>query len=286
MKTLKLLMNYFSLMLFCVILFSCSKQDEVLNDDDLSLRTRSVEGKIPGPYEYETSYQNYPRYSSSEAGNSGYYFSFNFTPYSDYFYYTNKWLQLQYRFANLEYAECREELQVTPDSEWRNVGAYCPEIYSNGAIRLYDRTTFDVDARHFPTGRLNLRYRLRYGPNGGDPYYPDSEWTIISRFKVAYDNPEGYVNPDSLYISVSVPLSGGTYSYSVYVDNQQVQRQFSSGLFVCKRTKDNGTYAVSAMRHSYNPYGDVAYRSALKEGTYNKESKKIFIEFYHQDFDY
>ena len=175
---------------------------------------------------------------------------------------------------------------MTPDSEWHNVGGgYYPDIFYDGSIRLYDRVTFDVNAQYFPIGKLNLRYRLRNEPGIENSYYPDSEWTIISRFKVAFDNLEGYVDPDFLYIYVNLPSAVGS-SCSVYVDNQSVQPKFGTNCFVCKRTKDNGKYIVTASKYFYSTTnGGGQYRQARKEGTYDERVQNIIVSFSDSDFN-
>lgn len=286
MKTFKLLLSIFSLMLFCVTLFSCSKQDEVLNDEHSSPQTRSI--KPQGPSEYETSYQSYPRYSSIPA-TPGYYFSFNFS--FDAYLQSTEYhrLELQYRFANLEYAECREELELTPDSEWHYMRAgRSPERYSIGTIYLGSRCTFDIDADQLPKGQLNLRYRLIADSDyyESDPYYLPSEWTIISRFGVKYDNPTGFTSTSPLRIYVNVPTDN-SYSISVYVDNQQAIQEVGNSYFSCKKSKPQGKYEVTAIRHSFSyPHGGGEYRTSTKEGTYNEKTNDIYVSFYSQDFNY
>lgn len=306
MKTITFFFCGIFLSLSCM--FSCSEQEDVLENEhhnaDL-LRTRSI-GYIPewwdgksqldGPYEYYTSYQDYP-YNRTIPDTCDYYFNFSYswgTSYASQYYYR---LQLQYRHTSNKY-ESYHVLESLPDSEWHNIGEEYPKERYPGGVIVGHMGAIDLDANHLPKGMLNFRYRLLHSQYPAT--HPEevkynntilsTKWTVISRSNVAFDNPYGYTSPDSLFFHISLPTDGtGSYTYSVYVDNEPVQRQVR-GLYACRKYKKNGTYEISALKHEDpsedNPLTGGIYKSGKITGTYEESTRDIYVHFNSGHFEY
>lgn len=305
MKTIFFLIGGISLSLFT--LYSCGGQEEMLNHESHAdlLRTRSIgympewwDGKsqLEGPYEYYTSYQDYP-YNGTMPDTCDYYFNFTYswgTSYASQYY--NR-LQLQYRKTSNKY-ENYHVLESLPDSEWHNIGEEYPkERYPGGVVLINMRQAIDLDANHLPKGMLNFRYRLLH--NQYPATYPEdvynntilsTKWTVISRNNTTIDNLYGYTSPDSLFFHVSFPTDGtGSYTYSVDVDNEPVQR-LVRGFYACRKYKKNGTYEIYALKHedpsNDDPLTGSIYKSGKITGSYDENSRIIYAHFNSEHFKY
>lgn len=304
MKTIKILTlgMFLSLSFVC---FSCSSaSEELVEQTDEIVRQRepkprynnpgwwdSHQGPLWGPYEYQTSYQEHP-YSSNTVDTCQNYISFVYSWRSSYDAMFYNRLQLQYRRLPDEYYQTDADLNNIKESEWYNIGDEYPKGRYPGGI-IQSKHELDIDALHFPKGKIGFRYRLLHvdypGVSyGGDTVYNKflaTEWTVLRRFHDSNNsnNPGGFTISD-LFIHVSFPIDGASYYCSVFIDNEPIYK-IEGNAYICAQKRERGTYKVSVMRYAM---GDLesGYRSGSKEGTYDKNSKHIYINFSKNDFAY
>ncbi|SHF23777.1 hypothetical protein SAMN05444349_1148 [Bacteroides faecichinchillae] len=247
--------------------------------------------QLPAPYEYQTSYWDHP-YSSDVVDTCQYYFSFVYswgTAY-DLQYYDR--LQLQYRFAPDKY-EDYHDMERIPESEWHNIGEKYPkELYPGGIIKRKDsRCELNIDAHHLPKAKLNIRYRLLHCQYPGvwpsDTIYNKilfTEWRTVFLGYNVVDNIYGYTSTGYLYFHVNFPTDGREYTYSVFVDSEQLMNK-ENGVYTCKKNRKQGRYEISAMMHAVIGVNSI-YKSGRIEGTYNENSSDIYVNFTPEHFQY
>lgn len=297
---------------FFLMIISCNNEEkevlESINAEEVVTRSGVMppfayvpewwDGKsqLNEPYEYQTSYQDYP-YNKNTIDTCDYYFSFVYTwgtSYASQYYHR---FQLQYRHASATWDENYHILESLPDSKWSNIGT---ESYGDrypGGIVPTTSHEIDIDAKHLPQGYLNFRYRLLHteypATRPQDTIYNNTilstKWHVVSRGNTRFYNSHGSTC-DSLFFHVNFPIDLATYNYSVYVDNKLVERQVR-GNYACARPRDSGEYLISAMR-VYTPdineseIGETEYRSGTIRGAYDRYTKDIYVTFTSTNFAY
>lgn len=134
---------------------------------------------------------------------------------------------------------------------------------------------------------MNIRYRLLHNhyPYELDQYYNFlcTKWRTVLFAHSAIYNTYGYT-VNNLYFHITFPIDGRQYTNSVFVDSEQI-RESEGGVYFCQKSREEGKYEITAMMHT--TVGSVAiYKSGRIEGTYNKDTRNIFVNFTPERFLY